>query len=373
MAIVPASTERASPPGAPRSPMGRTAGVAARNGTGPGGPRQHKRESAPGAVGRSGLGEIQRARILTAMGEVVVERGAGVVTVADVVGRSGVSRRTFYELFGDREDCFIAAYDRALTLAGESVIPAYRSDGEWRERVRAALQALLLFLDAEPSLGYLAIVGSQAAGPRALERRAATVEKLIAAVHEGGRGSRGARRPDRLTAEGVVGAVLAILANRTAAPSRKPLLQLLNALMAMLVLPYQGSAAADRELKAPKQKPRTNNPPPRVDALRDLEMRLTYRTMRVLLAIGELEHPPAKGPKGGGATSAQPDGQAPSNRQVAAAAGIADQGQISKLLARLQTLGLIENTGGDHAKGEPNAWHLTAKGQSVTKTLRDAA
>jgi len=368
---VPASAERASPRGAPQSPGGRTGGGAARNGTGPNG--QYKRESAPGAVGRSGLGEIQRARILTAMSEVVVERGAGVVTVADVVGRSGVSRRTFYELFGDREDCFIAAYDRALALAAESVISAYRSDGKWNERVRAGLQALLLFLDAEPSLGYLAIVGSQAAGPRALERRAATVQTLIAVVHEGARDSRGVRRPDRLMAEGVVGAILAILANRLAAPNRKPLLPLLNALMGMIVLPYQGTAAAERELRAPKQKPRTTNPPPRVDALRDLEMRLTYRTMRVLLAIGEFEHQPAKGPKGARATGAQSNGQAPSNRQVAAAAGIADQGQISKLLARLQTLGLIENTGGDHAKGEPNAWHLTAKGQGVTKTLREAA
>jgi AcrR family transcriptional regulator len=367
---VPASAERASPRGTPRSSGGRAGWGTTRDGVGPNG--QYKRESAPGAVGRSGLGEIQRARILTAMSEVVVERGAGVVTVADVVGRSGVSRRTFYELFGDREDCLIAAYDRALTLAGESVVPAYNTKERWRERVRAGLQALLLFLDAEPDQGYLCIVGSPAAGPRALERRAATVETLIAVVHQGARESRGARRPDRLTAEGVVGAVLAILANRVAAADRKPLMGLLNALMAMIVLPYQGSAAAERELRAPKQKPR-NNAPPRVDALRDLEMRLTYRTVRVLLAIGELECPPTQRVKGSREASARADGQAPSNRQVAAAAGIADQGQISKLLARLQTLGLIENTGGDHAKGEPNAWHLTAKGQGVTQTLRDAA
>ncbi len=362
---MPASIERASPRDAPRSSGGRAGGGAARNGTGPGG--EYKRTSAPGAVGRSGLGEIQRARILTAMSEVVVERGAGVVTVADVVGRSGVSRRTFYELFGDREDCFIAAFDRALALAGESVIPAWRSKEGWCERARAGLQALLVFLDAEPDLGYLVIVGSQAAGPRALERRAGTLKTLIAAVHEGARESRGARRPDRLTAEGVVGAVLAILANRIAAPERKPLLGLLNALMAMIVLPYLGSAAAERELRAPKQKP-LSNAPPRVDALRDLEMRLTYRTVRVLIAIGELERPSIERPP-----TQSKGGQAPSNRQVAAAAGIADQGQISKLLARLHALGLIENTGGDHAKGEPNAWHLTAKGRGVTKTLQEAS
>ena len=68
-----------------------------------------------------------------------------------------------------------------------------------------------------------------------------------------------------------MGAVLAILANRIAAPNRKPLIPLLNALMGMIVLPYQGTAAAERELRAPKQKPRITNPPPRVDPLRDLE------------------------------------------------------------------------------------------------------
>ena len=83
-------------------------------------------------------------------------------------------------------------------------------------------------------------------------------------------------------------------------------------------------------------------------------MRLTYRTVRVLMAIDSL----------GGR------GSHPSNRQVATAAGISDQGQISKLLARLQALGLIGNAGGDHAKGEPNAWALTSRGRDVTRTLQ---
>jgi DNA-binding MarR family transcriptional regulator len=79
-------------------------------------------------------------------------------------------------------------------------------------------------------------------------------------------------------------------------------------------------------------------------------MRLTYRTVRVLLAIAS--HPTA------------------SNRQVASAAGITDQGQISKLLSRLHTLGLIENAGGDHAQGEPNAWTLSPRGHHLAHTLQ---
>lgn len=79
-------------------------------------------------------------------------------------------------------------------------------------------------------------------------------------------------------------------------------------------------------------------------------MRLTYRTLRVLAAI-----------------AAQPGA---SNREVAEHADIADQGQMSRLLARLQKLGLIENTGQGQPQGEPNAWTLTAKGTEVEQAIR---
>jgi DNA-binding MarR family transcriptional regulator len=74
-------------------------------------------------------------------------------------------------------------------------------------------------------------------------------------------------------------------------------------------------------------------------------MRLTYRTIRVLLAVGEHEDA--------------------SNRQVADAAGVRDQGQVSKLLARLQQLELIENALDARAKGAPNKWRLTQRGTEV--------
>jgi DNA-binding MarR family transcriptional regulator len=68
--------------------------------------------------------------------------------------------------------------------------------------------------------------------------------------------------------------------------------------------------------------------------------------------------------------SAIADRPGASNRQVGDESGAEDQGQISKLLGRLERLGLIENAGGGWAQGEPNAWHLTAKGRQVTQTIR---
>jgi DNA-binding MarR family transcriptional regulator len=61
-----------------------------------------------------------------------------------------------------------------------------------------------------------------------------------------------------------------------------------------------------------------------------------------------------------------------SNRDVASAADVADQGQTSKLLARLERLGLIHNTAGQghQPTGEPNAWKLTTRGEEIEHAIR---
>ena len=79
-------------------------------------------------------------------------------------------------------------------------------------------------------------------------------------------------------------------------------------------------------------------------------MRLTYRTARVLESVCELP----------GA----------SNRAIAERAGIQDPGQVSKLLSRLRRLGLLANSREGHAKGEPNAWTLTRKGERVLQGIQ---
>jgi AcrR family transcriptional regulator len=301
--------------------------------------------------GRGDVVQLQRARIVAAMVEVVAERGVARATVAHVVARSGVSRRTFYELFDDREDCFVAAFDLAVERGAARVAVAFSEGTGWLERMRMGLRASLEFLDDEPNLGRLGIVDALGAGPVALERRTRVVKALIDAVDRGRSEPRAAGRLTRLTAEGIVGAVLAVLHARLVEPERAPIVSLVGPLMGLIVLPYQGRAVAEREAArpAPKRKPVAR---PAANPLRDLEMRLTYRTVRVLVAIAA--HPGT------------------SNREVSDIAGVSDQGQISKLLARLEHLGLIMNMGEGHAKGEPNAWRLTPKGREVEQTISNA-
>ncbi|HXC23438.1 MAG TPA: TetR family transcriptional regulator [Solirubrobacteraceae bacterium] len=298
--------------------------------------------------------QIQRARLLAATVHVTYELGVANVTVANVVEQAGVSRRTFYELFDDCEQCVLEAIEESLERAGGRVLSAYKAvRGSWSERIRAALLALLGFFDEQPRVARLLVVEWLAAGPRALERRRRTIEQIAGALDEGRTSdSRGSAALPRLTAEGTVGAVASVLHARIARPEAgEPLLELANPLMSIVVLPYLGPAAARRELEralpAKIAEPESGDGTPE-DVLKGLKMRLTYRTIRVLAAV-----------------AANPGG---SNRTIARAAGIGDQGQISKLLMRLSKLGLVENRSVP-VKGEANAWALSASGAQVERLL----
>lgn len=304
-------------------------------------------------LGRERVTEIQRARILSAMVEESAERGVGNVTVAHVVARAGVSRRTFYELFSDRDACFVGAFEEGIARASRQVIDSYDPLARWADRIRAALASLLAFLDADPDTGRLLIVGSLGAGSKAMEHRRRVVAWIVAAIDEGRGEAKVAVDLPRLTAEGIVGGVLSVLHSRLIdGDQRDSLLSLTGPLMSMIVLPYLGPAAARREPAKPPPKPPLT-PRHGGNPLGELEMRLTYRTVRVLMAIAS--HPGS------------------SNRVVAEAAEVTDQGQMSKLLARLHDIGLIENAGGGAARGEPNAWTLTEKGWRVQGAIAERA
>jgi AcrR family transcriptional regulator/DNA-binding MarR family transcriptional regulator len=282
--------------------------------------------------------------MIAAMFESCVERGAANVTVADVVTNAGVSRRTFYEIFADCEDCLLAAFEEAIARASRRVVPAYRSERRWQDRVRVSLEALLTFLDGDPRMGRFLVVETLSAGPAVLRRRMALLACMVEVVEGGVAKGAAGRAQSSITAEGTVGAVVSVIHAHLLTADGGPLIELVNPLMSIIVLPYLGQAAARRELERPVGAP-TKVPRPARSQLGSLGMRLTYRTIQVMAAIAES---PGR-----------------SNREVGVAAGVADQGQISKLLGRLKRAGLIENTADDDVQGAPNAWRLTDNGEQA--------
>jgi AcrR family transcriptional regulator len=315
--------------------------------------RTHPTASPPGrgretrAAGQQ-TSEHQRIRILSAMVTAASTRDAEPLRVSDVIAVAGVSRKTFYALFADREDCLRATVEEAVALAAACASTVDDPAARWVDRLRVGLRALLGLLEEEPELARLCV--AQALIGRAAHPRLDEALEQLARFLDRGQNAAGARiQPPALAAEGVLGGALGLIHARLIATDGQSLLDLSKPLMSMIVLPYLGRAAAHKEQSRPepargrrqhKHTPRPSKAP---------NFRLTYRTMRVLAVI-----------------AAQPE---LSNSDIAERAGISDQGQISKLLARLREGGLIENVGEGQAKGAANAWRLTRDGWQLQRTI----
>ena len=159
---------------------------------------------------REAAGEWQQARLFHAMTRAVSEKGYAKVTVADVVGLAGVSRRTFYEHFADVEDCFVAAYETAtreiLGEVGAAVRAARTTD--WRERFEVAIAAYVESLASDPDMARACLVDVQGAGPRAVEMRRHVYEQFVADMRalRNGRGDGRGAIP-QIQVQATVGAV----------------------------------------------------------------------------------------------------------------------------------------------------------------------
>jgi AcrR family transcriptional regulator/DNA-binding MarR family transcriptional regulator len=301
------------------------------------------------------VAEIQRARLFSATIRAVDELGYSNTSVAHITSRARVSRRTFYDLFCDREACVVAALDDVIALIEREILTTELDGLVWRERVRLGLWRILSFFDREPAIARVCVVQALRGGPQILQVREALLGRLTAVVDEGCKENARAEGCGSLTAEGLVGAAFSIVYTRLLRRDPEPLTGLLGELTGLIVLPYLGPAVARREQarSVPEPVPSSERSSGRErlasDPLAGISIRLTYRTTRVLQYVA--------GDPGA------------SNRQIADHTGIADQGQVSKLLSRLERIGLLVNRGKPRPKGEANAWELTDTGRQVAQVV----
>lgn len=172
---------------------------------------------------REDVARNQRARLYGAMIEAISRRGYQATTVAHVIGLAGVSRRAFYELFPNKEECFLATYDIVVARARKRALDAWVSERGWANRLHAACKALLDDA-AEHSKGpRLVLVDAPGIGPRARERMqlaSLTFERLVGSAFQ--------MAPDgvgfpRLTSRGIVGGVRHVISSRMLAEREREL------------------------------------------------------------------------------------------------------------------------------------------------------
>lgn len=178
------------------------------------------------------LAADQRERLLAATESLIAERGAPATTIEAIVKEAGVSSVTFYEHFRDKEECFVAAFDRAvegLRTALEEAVPA---EGIWASRVQAGLAALLAALDAEPARARLVFVEAQKGGPRL---RARYDEALGAAAGE----------LDDPLGEAIAGGLAWLLRERLELGGGEGVRDLLPRMTEIVLAPYLGDGAPE--------------------------------------------------------------------------------------------------------------------------------
>jgi AcrR family transcriptional regulator len=194
------------------------------------------------------IARSQRERLLEAAVRIVARKGFAATTIADLTKEAGISRTTFYEMFEDKEACFLAAYDVAVDALVRRVTAAFEAEEGWPRRTRAGLAALLDALAEEPELARLALVGVAAAGPAAQRRYRAALQRLTPLFDEGRDFAPGGRNLPANTSRMAIGAVAGLISDELADSGGERLPELLSDLLFATLVPYIGPTAAAREV-----------------------------------------------------------------------------------------------------------------------------
>jgi AcrR family transcriptional regulator len=179
---------------------------------------------------------------------IVAEKGYAATTVADLTKRAGISRTTFYELFEDKEACFLAAYDNAVDVLVRRISVAYEAQERWPDRARAGLATLLEALAADPAQARLALVDVSAAGPAAQRRFRAAVQRLTPFFDEGRDFAPRGRNLPANTSRMAAGAVVGLISDELVAGRADKLPSLLSDVLFATLVAYLGPDAAAREV-----------------------------------------------------------------------------------------------------------------------------
>jgi AcrR family transcriptional regulator len=188
----------------------------------------------------------QRERILAAVVELVAERGYRAVTVADIVKRGKVARQRFYENFASKEDCFLAAYDRAREEALRRVGEATASAGDsFPARVSAGIAALLGYMSEQPELARACLLEAPSLG-RALSERNQRAREGFAEQLRGGRGETSAPEPPAAVEDSVLGGLYWLIYQALLSGQPQRIEDLRPNLVEFALAPFLGAEAARR-------------------------------------------------------------------------------------------------------------------------------
>lgn len=279
--------------------------------------------------------------MIVAAADLVGEANQTRLSAVDVVVRAGVTIREFAAGFNGLEDCLLAAFDEGLARVGRRVAESSASIATAVGRIEAGLAALLAFLDEEPGWGRLLLLELPVAARPRRERAVAAVGRALSDWQLEAGSDEDTALPEiqaaRLAAE-----VLGIIRAKMIAGTGQPLLALTPSLMAAMIEPRLAGQDAGEAADLAVAQARHLTPQ---------SVRST-RAGRVLRAVAAVPRS--------------------SNRKIAHAAGLADNGSVFRVIRHLRDEGLIRNVGSGIGQGRPNAWVVSEAGERAIEAVAGA-
>lgn len=136
-----------------------------------------------------------RRRLLDGLAASIGERGYRATTVADIVRHARTSKRTFYDQFPSKEQCFLELLEADNEKLGDDIRAAVDSDADWRDQIRQAVEAYVSHIESRPALtlSWIREFPSLGAIARPVQRRGL---ELLTTLLVDLSGSAGFRRSD---------------------------------------------------------------------------------------------------------------------------------------------------------------------------------
>jgi AcrR family transcriptional regulator len=194
--------------------------------------------------------------MLVAVAVALERHGYAATTVSRVLEGAGVSRRTFYELFADKDDCLLVAYDHAERRAWARAVAAVAgaSGADWPHRVHVAVGAAMDFLAAEPATARVFTLEARTLLPLA-ERQRGAEQRIAAILRAGNRTESDSDLPEE-TERTLVGNVAALAGSYVLSGATELLPSLTAQLAEHLLLPYREAEVGAAEASAATRGPR---------------------------------------------------------------------------------------------------------------------
>lgn len=203
----------------------------------------------PGRHGlpRSVVAESQRERLLNGVVEAVVEHGYNETTIGRITDAAQVSRRTFYEHFASKEECFLAAYAMIDAHVRESMLASGDPAEPWPEQVRARLATLLEVLGRDLAVARFYLAEPLAAGGELAARYRDAMQLLAESIRPE------ADHPDsdvEVRDQVLIGGVATLIVRRLNSGEAARLGELLPDLTELVLAPYLGRGEARKVARA---------------------------------------------------------------------------------------------------------------------------